>query len=240
VETVNIKYKQMNAPLFLTGTSNDQWPCIRNIAQTFAKKIDCANIVTIGLNSSNDIDFDAQIVEKVGGYWHIITQNSSQTKFISDLILTSREENSYLSKKFIDTDLIKTYEVVEGQEYSNILSKIENIDIVKLDSEEAMQTRLALFQILDRGFRPAFIFIRWRCSPDTHVPTQLVAGHLHCSGYILVGLHEDKYIYYFNRDCIYDYAAFTEPTICNPIMNEIIKQIAIHDQSESKIEKQNR
>lgn len=217
----------MNAPLFLFGTSNEQWPCIRNIAQTFAKKIDCANIVTIGLNSSNDIEFDAEIVEKVGGYWHIITQNSAQTKFISDLILTSREENSnsYLSKKFIGTDLIKTYEVVEGQEYSDALSKIENIDILKLDSKTPMQTRLALFQVLDRGFRPAFIFIRWTDSPDAHVPTQLAAGHLHCCGYILVGVHENKYVYYFNRDCIYDYASFTQPTIRNPIMEELIKQV---------------
>jgi len=226
-----------SSPLYLTGSPEDQWPCIRNIAQTFQKKLDSANIVSIG---AANLEMDAQIVEKVGGYWHIFCTDASEENNVAQLMRGLKGDTANLderfvqiSKKFIDPDLIRQYTVDQSRNYDQFQS-IESADILKIDSLTQKQNRLALFQALDRGFRPSFIFVRFTESPDANVPTQLMAGHLQNCGYILIGVHENKYVYYFNNDCLYDYARFSEPHPRNPIMDEILSQIRAQIKSTNK------
>lgn len=101
----------------------------------------------------------------------------------------------------------------------------QRIDVLKIDTtQSAPGLEIPLIgSVLSAGYRPSVLLIKWSQMPDVDMSTTLAAGHLQCCGYTLLRVVDDKFLYYFNDDNIYEICSWEKRTTINPIANEILK-----------------
>jgi hypothetical protein len=193
----------------LLGSEDDSWPLIKNLGGFFANKINVCKYATFGMVAPA---VDASIVEKIGCHWGIFATKDAEMKAAADAVDALTKDDA----EFI----VDVSDIAIHQINSQAIRDMKRIDICRLDAGAA--NRMILYEMIDAGFRPGILMIRFAESPDEHVPTQLAAGHLQNCGYALMGIHEDKYLYYYIDDCVYDYCSWTEIGMQNPLMKEIL------------------
>jgi hypothetical protein len=101
----------------------------------------------------------------------------------------------------------------------------KRIDILKVDTTQAapyLEIPI-IHNIISEGYRPSVLIVKWSAMPDTDVRTMMAAGHLQCCGYSLLSNIDDKFLYYFNDDNMYEICSWEKRTSMNPIAEEIIK-----------------
>jgi hypothetical protein len=101
----------------------------------------------------------------------------------------------------------------------------KRIDVLKIDttvSAPGLEVPL-IYTILSAGYRPSVLIVKWSAMPDTDLTTTLVAGHLQCCGYTLLSAIDDKFLYYFSDDNLYEICSWEKRTTMNPIAQEILK-----------------
>jgi hypothetical protein len=98
------------------------------------------------------------------------------------------------------------------------------LDILKIDTTENAPglEQSILGAVLAAGFRPGLITVRWTKMPDTDLPTTIAAGHLQNCGYRLLDKHEDKFLYYFSDEDLYQICSWETTKVANPITTEIM------------------
>lgn len=97
------------------------------------------------------------------------------------------------------------------------------IDFIKIDYPE-YETEV-LYAILNAGYRPGLICIRWDKNPDENTKSMLAAGHLQTCGYALCGYKGNSFLYRFTDDCLYEMCSWCR-TDCNyPLLQEYKQQI---------------
>ena len=122
------------------------------------------------------------------------------------------------------------YEWIETQCGAMGLSPEEtHIDIVKIDVSQKLERGL-IFSMLDAGFRPSAILVKWSESPDTDLPTRMTALHLHNAGYKLLGTKDNKFFYWFTEADVYGICSFEIPnteaiSVGNPLVHVISAQV---------------
>ena len=101
----------------------------------------------------------------------------------------------------------------------------KRIDILKVDTtQSAPDLEIPiLHNILSEGYRPSVVLVKWSTMPDLSIKTTLAAGHLQCCGYSLLSVVDDKFLYYFNDDNLYEICSWEKRGAMNPIAAEIIK-----------------
>jgi len=101
----------------------------------------------------------------------------------------------------------------------------KRLDILKIDtSSVASGLEIPILNaVISAGYRPSVILVKWSKMPDTDLPTTLSAGHLQCSGYSLLDTRDNKFLYFFNDDNIYEICSWEAKTHINPIVHEIVK-----------------
>lgn len=106
-----------------------------------------------------------------------------------------------------------------------IKDNIRRIDILKLDTVAAAPglEKAVLPALLNAGFRPAIILVNWSQRPDVELATTLAAGHLQNSGYRLMSMLGNKFLYYFTDDNMYELCSWELTTCQNPLLNEIAR-----------------
>jgi hypothetical protein len=101
---------------------------------------------------------------------------------------------------------------------------LTRIDILKLDTAaSAPGLELSLLPaVMSAGYRPALILVRWSKMPDTELSATLAAGHLQNCGYSLIGKVDNKFLYYFSDEDLYQICSWEEIVGNNPIVTEIL------------------
>jgi hypothetical protein len=104
---------------------------------------------------------------------------------------------------------------------------MKRIDILKIDTtQSAPGMEIPILNcIITAGYRPSVILVKWSAMPDLDLAVTTAAGHLQCSGYSLLNVVEDKFLYYFNDDNLYEICSWEKQTTMNPIAQEIIKAV---------------
>jgi hypothetical protein len=82
-----------------------------------------------------------------------------------------------------------------------------------------------LYEILDAGFRPAIIMIRWTQAPDSHPGVRLAAGNLQNCGYVLVKKEGNKYLYYFVNNDMYETCSWEIEGAINPMVDAVVQEV---------------
>jgi hypothetical protein len=127
---------------------------------------------------------------------------------------------------------IKTQSVVEFIkpicDTMKVKDNIRRIDILKLDTVAAAPglEKAILPALMNAGFRPAIVLVNWSQRPDVELATTLAAGHLQNCGYRLMSMVDNKFLYYFTDDDMYELCSWEVTTCQNPLANEIAKTIA--------------
>jgi hypothetical protein len=106
-----------------------------------------------------------------------------------------------------------------------IKDNITRIDILKIDTRGAAPglEKGVLAAILDAGFRPAVVVVHWSERPDVDLATTLAAGNLQNCGYSLVSKIDNKFLYYFTDNDLYQICSWEMTSCPNPLLNEIAR-----------------
>lgn len=123
-----------------------------------------------------------------------------------------------------------------GKAFEDVFTAIKSEDKVihflKLEFSDANKgvERYVVSRVLDEGFRPSLLLVKWSHDADDHIPTAHAAGHLMNSGYSLVGLENGYSLYMFTDQVLYDICSMKQPSLKNPMMESILQSV-----SESKL-----
>ena len=102
---------------------------------------------------------------------------------------------------------------------------MKRIDILKIDTvASAPGLEIPLLNcIISAGYRPSILLVKWSNMPDMDLSTTIAAGHLQCCGYTLMATIDNKFLYYYNDDNLYEICSWEQRTLMNPIAHEIIR-----------------
>jgi hypothetical protein len=98
------------------------------------------------------------------------------------------------------------------------------VHLLKLETGRGFERKL-LYSILDGGFRPSLIMVKWSHDADDHIPTAHCAGHLLNSGYSLVQSVNDYSLYFFRDQVMYDICSMKTVAMENPMMTELMTSV---------------
>lgn len=101
------------------------------------------------------------------------------------------------------------------------------IDILKIDTRAYAPglEKAILGAIFNAGFRPAVILVHWTKKPDVDLATTLAAGHLQNTGYRLISKLENKFLYYFTDNDMYQICSWEDRSCANPMCNAIASSL---------------
>lgn len=105
----------------------------------------------------------------------------------------------------------------------NNLNSSPRVDICKIDYP-SMDTQI-VYMMLNEGYRPGLIYIRWEHHPDTSTKAMICAGHLQNCGYTLVDSVENYFLYRFNDACVYETCSWARTDVANPMLEEYRQQV---------------
>lgn len=137
-----------------------------------------------------------------------------------------------INNKMVETVTFKQF-------VKNICSKMsiseekERIDFVNLQINSIYE-RYFLYAMIDAGYRPGLILVSYNLKPDSDLSTTQVAAHLHNIGYNLLIKEENKFLYVFNNDNIYEIASYENTTVKNPLVNELLKASGFFEKSNAE------
>jgi hypothetical protein len=126
---------------------------------------------------------------------------------------------------------LKTRSVVDFTtsicESMKIKDNIRRIDILKLDTVEAAPglEKAILPALLNAGLRPALILVNWSQRPDVELATTIAAGHLQNCGYRLMSILDNKFLYYYTDDDLYQLCSWELTSCQSPLVNEIVNAV---------------
>jgi hypothetical protein len=82
--------------------------------------------------------------------------------------------------------------------------------------------RSLMYTLLDSGFRPGLLLIKWSKDIDEDTATAYCAGHLQSAGYSLISLQNGYALYFYSDQPLYDICSFKTIGLKNPILQSIL------------------
>ena len=134
-------------------------------------------------------------------------------------------ENGTIDISGVVTKTQKFSEFMQGiSSTMKLKDNITRVDILKIDTAFSAPglERSILAAVLNAGYRPSIILVRWTSMPDTELSATIAAGHLQNSGYALLGKEDDKFLYYFSDEDLYQICSWEGVSTRNPITTEIL------------------
>ena len=226
----------------LNKDGSDPFPCIKSVYDFFMRK--GIRTVFFSIGSSPSCLPELEIAEQIGCPVHIIYTTETQIKEwdeVKECLKTHKMADNPLStfsEKSQDKWVLpKNIRLLSEWKSGNIFSVVQDacksmklseddtrIDILKIDVNGGGERR-ALYEVLDAGFRPALIIIRWENGPDSHPGVKVAAGNLQNCGYVLMKRVENKYLYLFVDNDMYSTCSWELEGAINPMVDAIAHQI---------------
>jgi hypothetical protein len=228
-------------------------PFIKNPLSFFASTKNFRAILSI--TDSTDLSTDIQIAEKMFGTLFVSSPlEDFETKIqeIRDVLkqrlrypgINERQDLLKLAKIWILPNKIQT--VSKPQEFlasfkDNLAQKQAeyNFDILSCVKIELSggQERMIIYKMLDDGFRPSLIIVKWSEDLDSNYSTAYCAGHLVNSGYVMVDNKNGYALYFYTDASIYNTVSMKDVCYGNPIVKnfqdeteELLKSLGLDKQ----------
>ena len=101
----------------------------------------------------------------------------------------------------------------------------KRIDVLKIDTcSFAPGLEVPLLNcLLADGYRPSIIVVKWSAMPDVDLRTTISAGHLQNCGYAMFSSLENKFLYYYTDENLYETCSWEKRTDINPIVDAVMK-----------------
>lgn len=232
----------------LVGFGEDKWIILDNLWDFYSKK--GVKTVFVSVGSTGNAVADLDIAETLGCPAHIWNFNETHTAKWDEVrqVLKDRKRPADASPftegvdtKWVLPKNVRSYTGIPGfysaktETFSTVsvddcvkqcvatmkLDGEQRIDILKIALVEGME-RAVLSAVLDTGYRPGLIMVKWSDMPDSHLFTTLTAGHLQNCGYTLLDTNGDCFTYMFIDRCMYEICSWETNKSVNPLVHEII------------------
>jgi len=95
------------------------------------------------------------------------------------------------------------------------VDEVPRVDICKI--EYTGLTYMIVYNLLEAGYRPGLLYIRWDQHPDMGVNAMLCAGHLQNCGYTLMAELDGYFLYRFIDQCVYEKCSWARDDCVNPL-----------------------
>jgi hypothetical protein len=210
-------------------TDDGDIPFLQDIWGFFSKK----GIKTQFLSFFCDKSFklDLEVCESLGCPIHIYTTEDEvcakwetiKTTLKNRKIAEEDKEKAWLQgleKKWIlPKNLIVKKTPIE---WTTIKTEVEALqenrcDILKVEGKDDLE-HLVLYSMLESGYRPGVVVVRYTEDPDANVPSMLVAGHLQMSGYKLAEVSDKWFLYLYTDICLYESCSWRNTKTQNPVV----------------------
>lgn len=195
---------------------------------TLGEKLFADTIISVpyeSADSANEIAVVKEILQKRMTYPGI-KENPELLAIAKTWILSSKvHQGPRLSalQSFTDESSMRS---VLAPLLQQITSQDENtLQCVKVELSEGRE-RMFLYQLLDNGYRPGLLLVKWSYDVDDHFATAQCAGHILNNGYTLARLENGYFLYVFRDQSIYDICSMKIPSMSNPIADTITQSAA--------------
>jgi hypothetical protein len=98
------------------------------------------------------------------------------------------------------------------------------VHYLKIEVPNGFERNL-IYTILDNGFRPSLLLVKWLKDIDDDTSTAHCNGHLQNTGYRLISLQNNYALYYFTDQCLYDSCSFKTNGLNNPMLTSILESV---------------
>jgi len=122
-----------------------------------------------------------------------------------------------------------------------IFSQLEvepKVHYLKIEVSNSFERNI-IYTILDNGFRPSLLLIKWSKDIDEDNATAYCAGHLQNVGYSLISLQNGYGLYLYTEQTIYDICSFKSVGLKNPILESIFQSLNESTKITSRISSDN-
>jgi hypothetical protein len=212
--------------------NGEEVPFLKDLWSFFSSKGVKTNFFSVNPDASLMLDLD--ICESLGCPVRILTNSADiETKWsIISATLKARAiapENANLlwlegiQKRWIlPRNLVVKRTQLEWSTLSTEAASLEGnrVDMLKVEGTQD-EERVLLYSLMDSGFRPGVLLVRYTYDPDENVPSMLVAGHLQMIGYRLVECTRSWFLYIYEDMCFYDSCSWRTTTCNNPLSKYI-------------------
>jgi hypothetical protein len=214
-------------------------PFIKNPLNFFSSTKTNRYLLVISDNP-NSWKKDMVLAEKMFG--HLLISNSS-SEFSTEFLLHQEVLRHRLKVPGIQNnpELMKTAKIwilpnklIKAPPPDILLNSLETsiqpllqlpqgtLSYVKIDLTEGKE-RMMVYRILDDGYRPGLLCVKWTNDLDEHYATAYCAGHLMNAGYIHVMTSSNKFsLYYYSGLSLYDSCSMKDISWGNPIAQAFI------------------
>lgn len=218
----------------LFTTEDGEIPFLKDVWGFFSSK--GVKTMFVSVNPNKSYRLDLEICENLGCPIHILTNSESIEEKWSIITRTLKarkideadKEHTWLDgiqKKWIlpKNLLVKRTPFDWTTLVSELQSQTENrMDILKIESN-SNEERILLYSMMDSGYRPGILLVKYSEDPDAAVPSMLLAGHLQMSGYRLLETKDNWFCYLYTDICFYDSCSWRNTTVQNPLIKYIVE-----------------
>lgn len=220
----------------LFKTEDGDIPFLKDVWGFFSSK--GVKTIFISINSDKSFRLDLEICENLGcpirmftneesieEKWSIISKTLKARKI--DEVDKEKEWLEGIQKKWIlPKNLLVKRTSLDWNTFRSEL-QIQNqgdnrMDILKIESKSE-EERILLYSMLDSGYRPGILLVKYTEDPDSSVPSMLIAGHLQMSGYRLIEAKDNWFCYLYTDICFYDSCSWRNTSVQNPLIKYVVE-----------------
>ena len=217
-------------------TSDGQVPFLKDLWSFYSSK--GVKTAFFSVNPENSFELDLLISEGLGCPIRILTNKDSieQKWTIIQRTLKARsiqeEDKQYdwlkgVEKKWIlPKNIHVKRETLGWNTWKDVVPTVaENrVDICKIEGSQEDE-RVLLYSLLESGYRPGVVLVRYTEDPDANVPSMLVAGHLQMTGYRLMDCIKNWFFYMYDDTCFYDTCSWRTSMKGTKTPNPLVKYL---------------
>ncbi len=231
----------------LFSTDDGEIPFLKDIWGFFSMK--GVKTVFVSVNPMNSFRLDLEICENLGCPIRIFTNSDTIEEKWAVVARTLK------GRKIDDADKDKPW--LEGiqkkwilpknlvvkrtsMDWSSMFSEIKQspegrVDLLKIEAYNE-EERMLLYSMLDNGFRPGILLVKYTVDPDANVPAMLTAGHLQMAGYRLLSTNNNWFLYVFTDICYYDSCSWRDYSNHNPLVRYIVELFDVKQKQQKALE----
>jgi hypothetical protein len=205
--------------IFLNFSNPESWKDDLGIAEKmFSETI----IVPLDDSMVADIEIGKDILKQRMKYPGV-KENPELLKLAKTWVLPTKVHTGPNLNTLLTSDE-KAFSTMLQPFFSKFKMASNRIGLVKIEINSDAERKI-IYQLLDEGFRPSLLLVKWSHDVDEHYSTAYCAGHLHNSGYSLIALENDYFLYKFTDDVLYDTMSYKTVSLNNPILSNLSSQI---------------
>ena len=229
----------------LITTDDGEVPFLRDIWGFFSMK--GVKTFFVSVNPSNSFRLDLEICENLGCPIHIFTDSDAVEEkwaVVAKTLKARKIDEADKDKQWLEGIQKKwilpknlVVKKVTSSDWSSMFSELKKspesrVDLLKVEAYDETE-RMLLYSMLDNGFRPGILLVKYTVDPDANVPAMLVAGHLQMSGYRLISTKNNWFLYLYTDVCFYDSCSWRDDTVQNPLVKYIVELFDVKQKAQT-------